>query len=128
MTNGTAQSKKCLFIDRDGTMIMEFSPTYQIDSFSKLAFYPQVFHYLGRIAREMDYELVLVSNQDGMGTDKFPEEEFWPVHNLVMGSFANEGVLFSEELIDRSLPEEGLSTRKPGTGMFGKYLGNPAYD
>ncbi|RYZ20293.1 MAG: bifunctional histidinol-phosphatase/imidazoleglycerol-phosphate dehydratase HisB [Chitinophagaceae bacterium] len=121
-------SRRCLFIDRDGTMIQEFPPTYQIDSFSKLSFYPEVFHYLGRIARELDFELVLVSNQDGLGTSKFPEEDFWPVHNLVMGSFANEGVLFREELIDRSMPEDKLPTRKPGTGMFGHYLNNPAYD
>ncbi|RYY67023.1 MAG: bifunctional histidinol-phosphatase/imidazoleglycerol-phosphate dehydratase HisB [Chitinophagaceae bacterium] len=121
-------SRRCLFIDRDGTMIQEFPPTYQIDSFSKLSFYPEVFHYLGRIARELDFELVLVSNQDGLGTAKFPEEDFWPVHNLIMGSFANEGVLFREELIDRSMPEDKLPTRKPGTGMFGHYLNNPAYD
>ncbi|TCZ69073.1 bifunctional histidinol-phosphatase/imidazoleglycerol-phosphate dehydratase HisB [Flaviaesturariibacter aridisoli] len=121
-------SRRCLFIDRDGTMIQEFPPTYQIDSFSKLSFYPHVFHYLGRIARELDFELVLVSNQDGLGTAKFPEEDFWPVHNLVMGSFANEGVLFREELIDRSMPDDKLPTRKPGTGMFGHYLNNPAYD
>lgn len=120
--------RRCLFIDRDGTMIQEFPPTYQIDSFSKLSFYPEVFYYLGRIARELDYVLVLVSNQDGLGTAKFPEEEFWPVHNLIMGSFANEGILFQEELIDRSMPEEHLPTRKPGTGMFGNYLDNPAYD
>ncbi|MDB5251810.1 MAG: imidazoleglycerol-phosphate dehydratase [Flaviaesturariibacter sp.] len=120
--------KKVLFIDRDGTMIQEYPPTYQIDSFAKLSFYPHVFTWLGRIAKELDFELVLVSNQDGLGTDKFPEEDFWPVHNLVMGSFANEGILFKEELIDRSMPEENLPTRKPGTGMFGNYLGNPAYD
>ncbi|GAB4091692.1 bifunctional histidinol-phosphatase/imidazoleglycerol-phosphate dehydratase HisB [Flaviaesturariibacter terrae] len=123
-----AKPKRCLFVDRDGTMIQEFPPTYQIDSFSKLAFYPQVFHYLGRIAREFDYVLVLVSNQDGLGTDKFPEDDFWPVHNLVMGTFANEGIIFEEELIDRSMPEDNLPTRKPGTGMFGKYLNSPDYD
>jgi imidazoleglycerol-phosphate dehydratase/histidinol-phosphatase len=120
--------RKVLFIDRDGTMIQEYPPTYQIDSFSKLSFYPQVFTWLGRIARELDYELVLVSNQDGLGTEKFPEDEFWPVHNLIMGTFANEGILFTRELIDRSFPEESLPTRKPGTGMFGDYLDNPAYD
>src|SRR3982751_5776708 len=94
--------KKVLFIDRDGTLIQEYPPTYQIDSFDKLAFYPQVFTYMAKIALELDFELVLVSNQDGMGTPEFPEEKFWPVHNLIMGSFANEGVVFSEELIDRS--------------------------
>jgi imidazoleglycerol-phosphate dehydratase/histidinol-phosphatase len=126
MANATP--RRCLFIDRDGTMIREFPPTYQIDNFSKLSFYPEVFFYLGKIARELDFELVLVSNQDGLGTPKFPETDFWPVHNLVMSTFADEGIRFKEELIDRSMPEEGLSTRKPATGMFGNYLGNEAYD
>ncbi|MDB5197164.1 MAG: imidazoleglycerol-phosphate dehydratase [Flaviaesturariibacter sp.] len=123
-----ARGKKVLFIDRDGTMIQEYPPTYQIDSFNKLSFYPHVFKYLAKIAEELDYELVLVSNQDGLGTDKFPEEDFWPVHNMVMGAFANEGVIFKEELIDRSFPEENLPTRKPGTGMFTNYLDNPEYE
>src|SRR5436305_9359554 len=90
-----AAKKRCLFIDRDGTLISEFPPTYQIDRFDKLIFYPHVFKYMTKIAEEMDYELVLVSNQDGMGTPAFPAEEFWPVHNLVMSSFANEGIVFS---------------------------------
>jgi imidazoleglycerol-phosphate dehydratase / histidinol-phosphatase len=120
--------KRVLFIDRDGTMIREVPPFYQIDSFDKVSFYPHVFKYLGKIAEELDYELVLVSNQDGLGTDKFPEEQFWPPHNLIMSSFANEGVIFSEELIDRSLPADNLPTRKPGIGMFTKYLNNPEYD
>lgn len=120
--------KKVLFIDRDGTMIKEYPPTYQIDSFHKLAFYPFVFRYLGKIAQELDYELVLVTNQDGLGTSKFTEEDFWPVHNLIMSSFANEGIVFSEELIDRSYPEDNLPTRKPGTGMFPRYINNPEYD
>jgi len=120
--------KRILFIDRDGTMIQEFPPTYQIDSFNKLSFYPYVFKYLGKIAAELNYELVLVSNQDGLGTEKFPEEDFWPVHNLIMGSFANEGVSFSDELIDRSYPEDNLTTRKPGVGMFVNYLNNAEYD
>jgi imidazoleglycerol-phosphate dehydratase/histidinol-phosphatase len=122
------QMKKVLFIDRDGTMIEEYPPTYQIDSFDKLSFYPGVFKYLGKIAEELDYELVLVSNQDGLGTDSFPEEQFWPIHNLIMGSLANEGILFKEELIDRSFPDDQLPTRKPGTGMFTGYLDNPEYD
>ena len=121
-------AKKILFIDRDGTMIQEFPPTYQIDSFNKVSFYPYVFKYLGKIAEELDYELVLVSNQDGLGTEKFPEENFWPVHNLIVGSFANEGVSFSDELIDSSYPEDNLATRKPGIGMFVNYLNNPDYD
>ena len=120
--------KRVLFIDRDGTMIKEYPPTYQIDAFDKVSFYPYAFKYLGKIAEELDYELVLVTNQDGLGTEKFREEDFWPVHNLIMSSFAGEGVIFSEELIDRSYPEDNLVTRKPGIGMFTKYLNNPEYD
>lgn len=127
-SNKEVIAKKVLFIDRDGTMIQEYPPTYQIDSFDKLSFYPFVFKYLGKIAEELDYELVLVTNQDGLGTDSFPEKDFWPVHNLVMGSFANEGIIFTKELIDRSFPDEHLPTRKPGIGMFNDYLDNPAYD
>lgn len=120
--------KKVLFIDRDGTLIQEFPPTYQIDSFTKLIFYPHVFKYMTKIAEELDYELVLVSNQDGMGTEKFPADQFWPVHNLIMISFANEGVVFSKELIDPSTPEEHSPNRKPRTGMFVDYIGNSEYD
>ncbi|MER3471046.1 MAG: bifunctional histidinol-phosphatase/imidazoleglycerol-phosphate dehydratase [Chitinophagaceae bacterium] len=120
--------KRVLFIDRDGTLISEFPPTYQIDAFDKLIFYPQVFKYMTKIAEELDYELVLVSNQDGLGTEIFPEDKFWPIHNLIMSSFANEGIIFSNELIDRSTPEENLPTRKPRTGMFGDYINNPKYD
>ena len=120
--------KKVLFIDRDGTLIEEFPPTYQIDSFDKLIFYPNVFKYMSKIAEELDYELVLVSNQDGMGTEKFPAEKFWPVHNLIVSSFANEGVVFSKELIDPSTLEENSPNRKPRTGMFKDYINNPGYD
>jgi imidazoleglycerol-phosphate dehydratase/histidinol-phosphatase len=120
--------KKVLFIDRDGTMITEYPPTYQIDAFEKVTFYPFVFKYLGKIAQELDYELVLVSNQDGLGTQKFTEDQFSPTHKLIMTSFANEGVVFKEELIDRSYPEDNLDTRKPGIGMFTQYLNNAAYD
>lgn len=120
--------KKVLFIDRDGTLIEEFPPTYQIDSFTKLIFYPHVFKYMTKIAEELNYELVLVSNQDGMGTDKFPAEQFWPVHNLIVSSFANEGIVFSKELIDPSIPEEKSPNRKPRTGMFIDYIDNPNYD
>ncbi|MFL5742043.1 MAG: bifunctional histidinol-phosphatase/imidazoleglycerol-phosphate dehydratase HisB [Flavisolibacter sp.] len=122
------RGKRVLFIDRDGTLIEEVPPSYQVDSFDKLIFYPHVFKYMSRIAEELDYELVLVTNQDGMGTEKFPAEQFWPVHNLVMSSFANEGVVFSKELIDSSLAEENSPNRKPRTGMFGDYLNNPEYD
>jgi imidazoleglycerol-phosphate dehydratase / histidinol-phosphatase len=127
-TNNTASGKRVLFIDRDGTLIQEYPPTYQIDSFDKVTFYPQVFKYMSKIAEELDYELVLVSNQDGLGTDTFPESDFWPPHNLVMSTFANEGVIFKDELIDRSFPEENLPTRKPGVGMFTKYIDSPEYD
>ena len=120
--------KKLLIIDRDGTLILEYPPTYQIDSFNKLIFYPQVFRYMTKIAEEMDYELILVSNQDGMGTSIFPEETFWPVHNFIVSSFANEGVIFKNELIDPSMPEEKSPNRKPGIGMFKDYLNNPEYD
>ena len=120
--------KPCLFVDRDGTMINEYPPTYQIDALEKVSFYPFALKYLGKIAEEMNYEMVLVSNQDGLGTDKFPESDFLPAHNLVMNTFKNEGVVFTNELIDKSYPEENLPTRKPGIGMFGAYLHNPAYD
>lgn len=120
--------KRILFIDRDGTLINEAPPTYQLDSFDKLSFYPHVFEFMHRIATEFDYELVLPTNQDGLGTASFPEDTFWPVHNFVMNSFKNEGVHFSEVLIDRTFPEENAPTRKPGTGMFTKYINNPDYD
>lgn len=108
-------------------MIKEAPPTYQIDAFDKLEFYPEVFRFLGLIAREMDFELVLVTNQDGLGTEAYPEAHFWPVHQLVMKSFANEGVLFAAEYIDRSFPHEHLPTRKPGTGMLTRYM-DGSYD
>jgi imidazoleglycerol-phosphate dehydratase / histidinol-phosphatase len=120
--------KRVLFIDRDGTLINEAPPTYQLDSFDKLTFYPDVFFYLRKIAAELDFELVMPTNQDGLGTDSFPEETFWPLHNLVIKSFENEGVHFADVLIDKSFPHENKPTRKPGIGMFGKYINNPDYD
>lgn len=120
--------KRILFIDRDGTLINEAPPTYQLDSFDKLTFYPKMFEYMGKIARELDYELVMVTNQDGLGTAAFPEDTFWPLHNLVMKSLEGEGIHFSAVHIDRSFPAENLPTRKPGTGMLTQYLNNPAYD
>lgn len=122
------RGKRVLFIDRDGTLINEAPPTYQLDSFNKLTFYPDVFFYLRKIAAEFDYELVMPTNQDGLGTTSFPEDTFWPLHNFVLKSFENEGVHFSDVLIDRSFPHENKPTRKPGTGMFGKYMNNPQYD
>lgn len=120
--------KRVLFIDRDGTLINEAPPTYQLDSFDKLTFYPGMFEYMGRIAREFDYELVIVTNQDGLGTDVFPEDTFWPLHNLVMKSLEGEGIHFKATYIDRSFPKDNAPTRKPGTGMLTQYINNPAYD
>ena len=119
--------KKILFIDRDGTMVLEPND-YQLDSFEKLEFYPKAFQYLGKIAAELDFELVMVTNQDGLGTDSHPEINFWPVHNLVMKAFENEGVVFSEVLIDKTFPHENAPTRKPAIGLLTKYINNPAYD
>jgi len=121
-------SKKVLFIDRDGTLIREAPPTYQLDAFSKLEFYPYMFEYLGRIVREHDFELVMVTNQDGLGTPSFPEAAFWPVQDFIIRALQNEGIVFSEICIDRSFPFENKPTRKPGTGMLTAYLENPAYD
>jgi len=120
--------KRILFIDRDGTLIKEAPPSYQIDSFEKLVFYPGVFEYMGRIAREFDYELLMVTNQDGLGTKSFPEDTFWPVQHFVMQALAGEGIVFSDVYIDRSFPLEMAPTRKPGTAMLTKYLNNPEYD
>lgn len=120
--------KRVLFIDRDGTLINEAPPTYQLDSFDKLTFYPHMFEFMGRIARELDYELVMVTNQDGLGTDQFPEDTFWPLHNLVMKSLEGEGIHFSKVLIDRSFPHENKPTRKPGTGMLTEYMNTAQYD
>jgi imidazoleglycerol-phosphate dehydratase/histidinol-phosphatase len=113
--------KKVLFIDRDGTIIRE-PEDEQVDSLEKLAFLPGVITRLGLIAREMDYELVMVTNQDGLGTSSFPEETFRPAHQMMLDVFKGEGIQFSEILIDRSFPEDNLPTRKPGTAMLGKYL------
>ena len=119
--------KKILFIDRDGTMVLEPND-YQLDSFEKLEFYPKAFQYLGKIAAELDFELVMVTNQDGLGTDSHPEINFWPVHNLVIKAFENEGVVFSEVFIDKTFPHENAPTRKPAIGLLTKYINNPAYD
>lgn len=113
--------KKVLFIDRDGTLIEE-PEDFQIDSFEKLKFTPQIFTYLGKIARELNFELVMVSNQDGLGTASFPEETFHPVQNFIIENLANEEIIFADIFVDRSFAHEGKSTRKPQTGMLGKYL------
>jgi imidazoleglycerol-phosphate dehydratase/histidinol-phosphatase len=121
-------SKKVLFIDRDGTIIREPVLTNQLDAFSKLEFYPHVFEYLTKIVKELDYDLVMVTNQDGLGTDIFPEESFWPIHDFVLKTFENEGIVFSEILIDRTFPHEKKDTRKPGIGMLKHYLVEENYD
>jgi imidazoleglycerol-phosphate dehydratase/histidinol-phosphatase len=120
--------KRVLFIDRDGTLIKEAPPTYQIDSFSKLEFYPHMFEYMGRIARELDYELVMVTNQDGLGTKDFPEDTFWPVQEFVMKSLEGEGIHFTKVHIDKTWAKDNAPTRKPGIGMFTEYLNNDQYD
>jgi imidazoleglycerol-phosphate dehydratase / histidinol-phosphatase len=120
--------KKVLFIDRDGTLIKEAPPTYQVDSFDKLEFYPGVFTWMGRIAKEMDFELVMVSNQDGLGTASFPENTFWPVQNFVIKSLGNEGIIFNAVHFDKTFPRDHATTRKPGTGMLTSYLDNTEYD
>src|ERR1700741_1399269 len=112
--------KKVLFIDRDGTLIQEPPIDFQIDSFGKLKFIPGVITWLGKIARELDFELVMVTNQDGLGTDSFPESSFWPVQNFLIETLQNEGIVFSEVCIDRSFESENRSTRKPNTGMLKK--------
>jgi imidazoleglycerol-phosphate dehydratase/histidinol-phosphatase len=119
--------KKVLFIDRDGTIVLE-PEGFQLDSLDKLEFYPKSFQYLAKIAKEMDYELVMVTNQDGLGTDCFPEDTFWPTQNFILRAFENEGVLFDDIFVDRSFPEDNAPTRKPRTGMLTKYIDNPEYD
>src|ERR1035438_10518097 len=121
-------AKRILFVDRDGTLIKEAPPTYQLDAFSKLEFYPFMFEYLGRIVSEFDFELVMVSNQDGLGTPAFPEDSFWPVQNFVVKALENEGIVFSDICIDRSFPYENKPTRKPGTGMLTKYFDADQFD
>jgi imidazoleglycerol-phosphate dehydratase/histidinol-phosphatase len=120
--------KRILFIDRDGTLINEAPPTYQIDSFDKLTFYPHVFEFMGKIARELDYELVMITNQDGLGSSSFPENTFTPVHEMVMKTLEGEGIHFDAVLIDRTLAAENAITRKPNTGMVAKYMNNDEYD
>ena len=120
--------KRILFIDRDGTLIKESPPTYQIDDFSKLEFLPGVFEYMGRIAREMDYELVMVTNQDGLGQAGFPESKFQPVQDFVLQCLTNEGVQFKAVHIDKSFPSDHSPMRKPGIGMLTAYLDNDRYD
>lgn len=113
--------KKILFIDRDGTLVKE-PEDEQVDSFSKLGFYPKVFQYLSRIANELDFELVMVTNQDGLGTASNPEEKFWPIHNFILQTFKNEGVSFSKVFIDKTYAKDNAPTRKPNIGLLTEYF------
>ena len=113
--------KKILFIDRDGTLINE-PKDFQVDSFEKLSFKKSVLKYLSKISEELDFDLVMITNQDGLGTKSFPEKEFWPVQNFIINTFENEGIYFKEILIDRTFPNENANTRKPNTGLIEKYL------
>jgi len=119
--------KKVLFIDRDGTLVLEPND-YQLDSFNKLIFYPEVFKYLGKIANELNYSIVMVTNQDGLGTNSFPENSFRPLQDFIIQSFKQEGVCFDEVFIDRSFPEENSPLRKPKTGLLKDYLDGNEYD
>lgn len=114
--------KRVLFIDRDGTLNIE-PEDEQVDSFAKLKFYPRALYYLSKISTELDFELVMVTNQDGLGTPSNPEENFWPIHNFMIDTFANEGVIFSEVIIDKTFAKDNAPTRKPNTGLLTKYLG-----
>lgn len=114
--------KKVLFIDRDGTIIIEPVIDQQVDSLEKLEFLPKAISNLRRIAEETDFELVMVTNQDGLGTRSFPEDTFWPAHNKMVNTLAGENVHFMDTLIDRSFPSENLPTRKPGIGLLGAYF------
>lgn len=120
--------KKVLFIDRDGTIVIEPPVDYQLDAFEKLEFYPKAIRNLYFIRQKLDFEFAMVTNQDGLGTPSFPEDTFWPVHNLVLNTLRNEGVTFDEIFIDRSFPEDNAPTRKPRTGMLTRYLNNEDYD
>lgn len=120
--------KKVLFIDRDGTIVIEPPVDYQLDAFEKLEFYPKAIRNLYFIRQKLDFEFAMVTNQDGLGTPSFPEDTFWPVHNLVLNTLRNEGVTFDKIFIDRSFPEDNAPTRKPRTGMLTRYLNNEDYD
>lgn len=113
---------KILFIDRDGTLNLE-PEDEQVDSFEKLRFYPRALYYLSKIASELDYKLVMVTNQDGLGTPSHPEENFWPIHNFIVDTYAAEGIVFDEIIIDKTFAKDNAPTRKPGTALLTKYFG-----
>lgn len=119
--------KKLLFIDRDGTLVLE-PEDYQVDSFQKLKFYPQVFTYLSKIAKELDYDLVMVTNQDGLGTKSHPEENFWPVQNFIIETFESEGIKFEDIFIDKTFAKDNAPTRKPNIGLLTRYFDKDSYD
>lgn len=119
--------KRALFIDRDGTLVVEPPVDYQLDSLEKLEFYPKVFRNLYFIRKQLDFEFVMVTNQDGLGTEAFPEDTFWPAHNKMLKALEGEGIVFDDILIDRSFPEDNSPNRKPRTGMLGNYM-NGEYD
>jgi len=127
MDNISTKQQRVLFIDRDGTLIEEPADE-QIDAFEKLKFVDGMIGNLAFIARHLDFKLVMVSNQDGLGTSSFPEDTFWPVHNFILQTLKGEGIEFDEQLIDRHFPEDHSPMRKPGTGMLTSYIDNPAYD
>ena len=114
--------KKVLFIDRDGTLILEPPVDFQVDSLEKLSFYPKAIRNLYLIASRLDYELAMVTNQDGLGTPSFPEDTFWPAHNKMLETLKGEGIVFEKIFIDRSFPEENAPTRKPRTGLLTDYF------
>ncbi|WP_185867321.1 bifunctional histidinol-phosphatase/imidazoleglycerol-phosphate dehydratase HisB [Blattabacterium cuenoti] len=120
--------KKILFIDRDGTIIRENPPTYQIDSIDKINFYPKVIFFLSKIVQELNYDLVMITNQDGLGTDQFPDKVFWPIHNHILNVLKTEGINFSSVYIDKTFPEEKSPNRKPGIGMLKNYLKSDSYN
>jgi len=119
--------KKILFIDRDGTLVNE-PEDYQLDSFEKFSFFPNVFNSLSKIYNELDYKFIIVTNQDGLGSKSFPYKKFSPIHDFIIKSFENEGVVFDNIHIDNSFPEDNSINRKPSIGMIKKYLNNKEYD
>lgn len=123
----SANKRKVLFIDRDGTLVLE-PEDYQVDSFEKLRFYPAAFKYMTKIAEELDFDLIMVTNQDGLGTDSHPEANFWPVHNFIMNSFEAEGVIFKEVIIDKTFAHENKDTRKPGIALLKHFFDVEKYD
>lgn len=120
--------QKILFIDRDGTLIDEPKDNFQVDAFEKLKFLPNVISYLKKIVEETDFKLVMITNQDGLGTKSFPEKTFWPTHNLMLDIFKNEGIVFEEILIDKTFAKDNAPTRKPNIGLVTHYIKSELYD